>query len=289
MKLFIFITSICCFLSVKVSAYPPAPHHILEGLVRNEQGVPIIGDNIKVIAVSTEGSSIVSKVNVVFRPGVNYILHVPMESGVGRNLFDTAAFKHKMEFSLKVIIDGKDYLPIEMIGNTSKMYASAFLKDLDFDSITVSPYMGSDSVEPFLTFDDKYVFLLALTSNKGSEDFQELFLNDNSGKLYEKVINISKTWTNNDRIMYVIGAKNTEEIKNVRKLVPESYLLIPGVGAQGGNLKEICKYGLDKNYKLIVNSSRSIIYASSDDDFADKAALEAKTIQNEMQSYINKL
>ena len=121
MKLFLFITSICCFLSVKVSAYPPAPHHILEGLVRNEQGVPIIGDNIKVIAVSTEGSSIVSKVNVVFRPGVNYILHVPMESGVGRNLFDTAAFKHKMEFSLKVIIDGKDYLPIEMIGNTSKM------------------------------------------------------------------------------------------------------------------------------------------------------------------------
>jgi orotidine-5'-phosphate decarboxylase len=175
------------------------------------------------------------------------------------------------------------------IGNTSKMYASAFLKDLDFDSITVSPYMGSDSVEPFLTFDNKYVFLLALTSNKGSEDFQELFLDDNSSKLYEKVINVSKTWANNDRIMYVIGAKNTEEIKNVRKLVPESYLLIPGVGAQGGNLKEICKYGLDKDYKLIVNSSRSIIYASADDDFAEKAALEAKNIQNEMESYIDKL
>ena len=175
------------------------------------------------------------------------------------------------------------------IGNTSKMYASAFLKDLDFDSITVSPYIGSDSVEPFLTFDNKYVFLLALTSNKGSEDFQELFLDDNSRKLYEKVINVSKTWANNDRIMYVIGAKNTEEIKNVRKLVPESYLLIPGVGAQGGNLKEICKYGLDKDYKLIVNSSRSIIYASADDDFAEKAALEAKNIQNEMESYIDKL
>ena len=175
------------------------------------------------------------------------------------------------------------------IGNTSKMYASAFLKDLDFDSITVSPYMGSDSVEPFLIFDNKYVFLLALTSNKGSSDFQELILDDNSDKLYEKVIRVSKTWKNNDKIMYVVGAKNTEEIKKIRQLVPNSYLLIPGLGAQGGNLKEICKYGLDKDFKIIVNSSRSIIYASSNDDFAEKAALEAKKIQYEMKSYINNL
>ena len=175
------------------------------------------------------------------------------------------------------------------IGNTSKMYASAFLKDLDFDSITVSPYMGSDSVEPFLIFDNKYVFLLALTSNKGSSDFQELILDDNSNKLYEKVIRVSKTWKNNDKIMYVVGAKNTEEIKKIRQLVPNSYLLIPGLGAQGGNLKEICKYGLDKDFKIIVNSSRSIIYASSNDDFAEKAALEAKKIQYEMESYINNL
>ena len=175
------------------------------------------------------------------------------------------------------------------IGNTSKMYAKAFLKDLDFDSITVSPYMGSDSVEPFLIFDNKYVFLLALTSNKGSSDFQELILDDNSDKLYEKVIRVSKTWKNNDKIMYVVGAKNTEEIKKIRQLVPNSYLLIPGLGAQGGNLKEICKYGLDKDFKIIVNSSRSIIYASSNDDFAEKAALEAKKIQYEMKSYINNL
>ena len=175
------------------------------------------------------------------------------------------------------------------IGNTSKMYAKAFLKDLDFDSITVSPYMGSDSVEPFLIFDNKYVFLLALTSNKGSSDFQELILDDNSDKLYEKVIRVSKTWKNNDKIMYVVGAKNTEEIKKIRQLVPNSYLLIPGLGAQGGNLKEICKYGLDKDFKIIVNSSRSIIYASSNDDFAEKAALEAKKIQYEMESYINNL
>ena len=175
------------------------------------------------------------------------------------------------------------------IGNTSKMYASAFLKDLDFDSITVSPYMGSDSVEPFLIFDNKYVFLLALTSNKGSSDFQELILDDNSNKLYEKVIRVSKTWKNNDKIMYVVGAKNTEEIKKIRQLVPNSYLLIPGLGAQGGNLKEICKYGLDKDFKIIVNSSRSIIYASLNEDFAEKAALEAKKIQHEMESYINNL
>ena len=175
------------------------------------------------------------------------------------------------------------------IGNTSKMYASAFLKDLDFDSITVSPYMGSDSVEPFLIFDNKYVFLLALTSNKGSSDFQELILDDNSDKLYEKVIRVSKTWKNNDKIMYVVGAKNTEEIKKIRQLVPNSYLLIPGLGAQGGNLKEICKYGLDKDFKIIVNSSRSIIYASLNEDFAEKAALEAKKIQHEMESYINNL
>ena len=175
------------------------------------------------------------------------------------------------------------------IGNTSKMYAKAFLKDLDFDSITVSPYMGSDSVEPFLIFDNKYVFLLALTSNKGSSDFQELILDDNSNKLYEKVIRVSKTWKNNDKIMYVVGAKNTEEIKKIRQLVPNSYLLIPGLGAQGGNLKEICKYGLDKDFKIIVNSSRSIIYASLNGDFAEKAALEAKKIQHEMESYINNL
>ena len=175
------------------------------------------------------------------------------------------------------------------IGNTSKMYANAFLKDLDFDSITVSPYMGSDSVEPFLSFDNKYVFLLALTSNIGSQDFQELILADNSEKLYEKVISKSKNWKNNERIMYVVGAKNTQEIAKIRSLVPDSYLLIPGVGAQGGNLKEICNYGLDKNFKIIVNSSRSIIYASSDDDFASMARNEAKKIQCEMEIYIDKL
>ena len=174
------------------------------------------------------------------------------------------------------------------IGNTSKMYANAFLKDLDFDSITVSPYMGSDSVEPFLSFEDKYVFLLALTSNKGSEDFQELKVN-NSDKLFEKVIKTSRKWRNSEKIMYVVGAKNTEEIRKIRTIAPNSFLLVPGIGAQGGNLKEICKYGLDKNLKLIVNSSRSIIYASNNSDFAQKAQNEAMKIQMEMEKYLNNI
>ena len=174
------------------------------------------------------------------------------------------------------------------IGNTSKMYANAFLNELNFDSITVSPYMGSDSVEPFLSIEDKLVFLLALTSNIGSNDFQELNLDDNN-KLYQKVIETSKTWKNSSRIMYVVGAKNTKEIRKIRDMVPNSYLLIPGVGAQGGNMAEICKQGLDKNLKLIINSSRSIIYASLNDDFAECAAKEAKKIRDEMENYINAL
>jgi len=171
------------------------------------------------------------------------------------------------------------------IGNTSKMYAEAFLKNLHFDSITVSPYMGSDSVEPFLEVKNKYVFLLALTSNIGSLDFQEIEIKGSNQKLYEKVINISRTWKNSDRIMYVVGAKNTNEIKKIRSIVPNSYLLIPGLGAQGGSLSKICEAGLDKNLKIIINSSRSIIYSSSNDDFANSARIEAKKIKDQMEKF----
>jgi orotidine-5'-phosphate decarboxylase len=159
------------------------------------------------------------------------------------------------------------------IGNTSKMYANAFLEKLNFDSISI---------------EDKLVFLLALTSNIGSNDFQELNLDDNN-KLYQKVIETSRTWKNSSRIMYVVGAKNTKEIRKIRDMVPDSYLLVPGVGAQGGNMAEICKQGLDNNLKLIINSSRSIIYASIKDDFAECAAKEAKKIRDEMENYINAL
>ncbi len=172
------------------------------------------------------------------------------------------------------------------IGNTSNMYAKAFFENLEFDSITVSPYMGKDSVEPFLSHDNKYVFLLALTSNLGSEDFQLKKISSNSNKLYEDVVLESREWKNSENLMYVVGAKNVEEISKIRKLVPNSYLLIPGVGAQGGSLKDICNNGLDSGLKLLVNSSRSIIYSSNAKDYAEKAMLAASKIQEEMERYI---
>ena len=172
------------------------------------------------------------------------------------------------------------------IGNTSNMYAKAFFENLEFDSITISPYMGKDSVEPFLSFDNKYVFLLTLTSNSGSEDFQLKQISNTSNKLYEDVILTSKEWKNSQNIMYVVGAKNVKEIARIRKLVPNSYLLIPGVGAQGGSLMDICENGLDSGLKLLVNSSRSIIYSSNAKDYAEKAMLASSKIQEEMERYI---
>ena len=172
------------------------------------------------------------------------------------------------------------------IGNTSNMYAKAFFENLEFDSITISPYMGKDSVEPFLSHDNKYVFLLALTSNLGSEDFQLKKISSNSNKLYEDVVLKSREWKNSENLMYVVGAKNVEEIAKIRKLVPNSYLLIPGIGAQGGSLKDICNNGLDSGLKLLVNSSRSIIYSSNAKDYAEKAMLAASEIQEEMERYI---
>jgi len=172
------------------------------------------------------------------------------------------------------------------IGNTSTMYAKTFLQDLNFDSITVAPYMGKDSVEPFLNFEDKFTILLALTSNEGAFDFQTL--QTDSLPLYKKVLETSKTWSNSQRLMYVIGATKAEYFKEIRTIVPDSFLLVPGVGAQGGSLQEVCKFGLNKDIGLLVNSSRGIIYASSEKDFAEKAGLEAQKLQIEMQEILHK-
>jgi orotidine-5'-phosphate decarboxylase len=175
------------------------------------------------------------------------------------------------------------------IGNTSSLYARAFFdkesSGLDFDSVTVAPYMGADSVLPFLEFKKKWVILLALTSNKGSEDFQFSELNE-GGRLFEKVLETSKKWGDDQNLMYVVGATQAESLTEIRKIIPDSFLLIPGVGAQGGSLAEVSKYGLNKDCGLLVNSSRAIIYASSGEDFAERAAEEAQKVQQEMATYL---
>lgn len=171
------------------------------------------------------------------------------------------------------------------IGNTSAMYAKAFLQDMNFDSVTVAPYMGKDSVEPFLAVADKFTILLALTSNEGAFDFQT---KDAEGEeLYKAVLKTSKTWMNSENLMYVVGATKAEYFKEIRQIVPDSFLLVPGVGAQGGSLADVCKYGLNDKVGLLVNSSRGIIYASSGEDFAEKAREEAIKIQQEMSELLS--
>jgi len=170
------------------------------------------------------------------------------------------------------------------IGNTATMYAKAFFEDLQFDSVTVAPYMGQDSVEPFLAFKNKITILLALTSNKGAFDFQ--ILSCEGIPLYKKVLTISQQWENAQNLMYVVGATRTEYLSEIRKIIPNSFLLVPGIGAQGGNLREVCKYGMNESVGLIINSSRAIIYASQGENFAEKAHEEAQKIQKEMNSII---
>ena len=167
------------------------------------------------------------------------------------------------------------------IGNTSSMYAKAFLEDLNFDSVTVAPYMGKDSVEPFLAFENKHTILLALTSNEGAFDFQTL--KSKGTAIYKQVLETSKSWKNAQNLMYVVGATKAEYFADIRKIVPDSFLLVPGVGAQGGNLQDVCRYGMNDAIGLLINSSRAIIYASSGENFARDSRAEALKIQKEME------
>ena len=171
------------------------------------------------------------------------------------------------------------------IGNTSTMYAKAFFDDLNFDSVTVAPYMGKDSVEPFLAFENKHTIMLALTSNEGAFDFQTK--NIDGIELYKVVIETSKKWKNAQNLMYVVGATKAEYFVEIRKIIPNSFLLVPGVGAQGGSLNEVCKFGLNEDVGLLINSSRAIIYASNGTDFAEKAREEALKIQSEMTEILH--
>jgi orotidine-5'-phosphate decarboxylase len=176
------------------------------------------------------------------------------------------------------------------IGNTSDKYAKAFFDEkasgMSFDAITVTPYMGNDSVTPYLAYEGKWIIILALTSSTGSKDFQ--YLTTDHGFLYEAVIKKANTWAGADRIMYVVGATKSTEFTNIRKIAPNNFLLVPGVGAQGGNLEEVCRYGMNKDCGLIVNASRSILYADNSENFADAARAEALKIQQQMQVELEK-
>ena len=173
------------------------------------------------------------------------------------------------------------------IGNTSQMYARTFFEEYNIDALTVAPYMGEDSVTPFLQYEGKWVILLALTSNKGSHDFQ--LTEDAQGeRLFEKVLKKSQEWGNTDNMMYVVGATQGKMFEDIRKLAPDHFLLVPGVGAQGGSLQEVCKYGMNKDCGLLVNSSRGIIYASNDDHFAEVAGNKARELQQEMDEELTK-
>lgn len=174
------------------------------------------------------------------------------------------------------------------IGNTSALYAKAFFEQMNFDSITVAPYMGEDSVKPFLSYQDKWVILLGLTSNMGSQDFQHI-KNQEGEKLYETVLKKSQEWGNAENMMYVVGATQAHELQNIRKIIPNHFLLVPGYGSQGGDLGEVSKFGLTKQGGLLVNSSRAIIYADDSKDFAKTARKIAKAIHEEMQGYLEKL
>ncbi|MDT7829670.1 orotidine-5'-phosphate decarboxylase [Pricia sp. S334] len=195
----------------------------------------------------------------------------------------TIAYLNKNHPDLFTIADAKR----GDIGNTSGRYARAFFEELQFDAITVAPYMGKDSVEPFLAFSDKQTILLALTSNEGAFDYQTKLVEGRA--LYKQVLETSKTYKNAENLMYVVGATKAEYLKDIRKIVPESFLLVPGVGAQGGSLEAVCRYGMNKDVGLLINSSRGILYASTEKDFAEAAALKAAELQNRMAIELNKV
>lgn len=172
------------------------------------------------------------------------------------------------------------------IGNTSAMYARTFFGAMDFDSVTVAPYMGEDSVSPFLTYEGKWVTLLALTSNKGAFDFQFMKDVETGDTLYQKVLKTSKNWGNADNMMYVVGATKADMLSDIREIIPDNFLLVPGIGAQGGSLEEVVKHGMNSQCGLLVNSSRAIIYAANDETFAEAAAREAKKVQEQMAGFL---
>lgn len=219
-----------------------------------------------------------AKYSVAYKPNLAFY---ESECTAGlKALEDTVAYIRKNYPEIFIIADAKR----GDIGNTSKLYARAFFEKMDFDAVTVAPYMGEDSVSPFLPYDGKWVILLALTSNKGSEDFQ--MFNNGEKRLFEEVLTKSQQWAGKDKMIYVVGATKADMLAEIRKIVPEHFLLVPGVGAQGGSLEEVAKYGMNDHCGLLVNSSRGIIFADNTENFAKVAGQKAEELQKQMEGLL---
>jgi orotidine-5'-phosphate decarboxylase len=240
------------------------PKHLLE------ESDPIFSFNKEIIDATAEFS-------VAYKP--NLAFYESLGSKGWDSLDKTVKYIREKYPEIFIIADAKR----GDIGNTSNLYARAFFENMDFDAVTVAPYMGEDSVKPFMTYPGKWVILLALTSNKGAFDFQFLTDEKSGDQLFESVLKTSQNWGNNENMMYVVGATKAEKLQEIRKIVPTHFLLVPGVGAQGGSLQEVAKYGMNETCGLLVNSSRGIIYASNETDFAQKAAEAAAAVQQEMK------
>jgi len=215
---------------------------------------------------------------VAFKPNVAFYEYSGAQGWI--TLQETVKYIRKNYPDIFIIADAKR----GDIGNTSKMYAKAFFENMDCDAVTVAPYMGEDSVKPFLSYSQKWVILLALTSNKGADDFQ--YHNEDGVRLFERVLTLSQQWGNTDNLMYVIGATRAEMLKDIRKIVPQHFLLVPGIGAQGGSLAEVAGYGMTNKCGLLVNSSRGIIFADNSEIFDEVAGEKAREIQLEMAQYL---
>ncbi|PID89557.1 MAG: orotidine-5'-phosphate decarboxylase [Bacteroidia bacterium] len=234
-----------------------------------------------VFAFNKEIIDATAQYSIAFKPNLAFYESNGLEGW--QSLEKTVKYIRKKYPDIFIIADAKR----GDIGNTSAMYAKAFFETLDFDALTIAPYMGKDSVVPFLQYKGKWVILLALTSNPGAFDFQFTEEAASKTRLFEKVINAANSWAGPDSMMYVVGATKSDYIAEVRRLAPENFLLVPGVGAQGGNLQETAKFGMNKHCGLIVNSSRGIIYADSTEKFAEMAAQKAKEIQAEMKTLLH--
>ena len=219
---------------------------------------------------------------VAYKPNLAFYESLGVKGWV--SLEKTVDYLRSLDDDIFIIADAKR----GDIGNTSAMYAKTFFETMDFDAVTLAPYMGFDTVSPFLTYPDKWSVILALTSNKSAADFQYIQDQTNGKQLFESVLEVSKQWGSTDQLMYVVGATKAEALSEIRKIIPDHFLLVPGVGAQGGSLEEVARYGMNDHCGLLVNSSRGIIYASSGNDFQDMAKMKAQEIQQEMELLLKK-